>query len=65
LSEGLAEILNQFVWFITERKHKNIDSSVEATQKSLLIWLTWENACTLGERKARWKRAEIFRKKWT
>jgi len=23
LSEGLAEILNQFIWFVTERKHKN------------------------------------------
>jgi len=23
LSEGLAEILNQFIWFITERKYKN------------------------------------------
>jgi len=23
LSEGLAEILNQFIWFITGRKYKN------------------------------------------
>jgi len=23
LSEGLAEILNQFIWFNTERKHKS------------------------------------------
>jgi len=23
LSEGLPEILNQFIWFVTERKHKN------------------------------------------
>jgi len=65
LSEGLVEILNQFIWFITKRKQRNRQWCWSYIKKfSDFAWHGSKHVLWVSG-KWDWKRAAMFWKNWS